>query len=114
MRLFFDNLGQVICRCPENRGSRPIGGFGRIISVTFSILVVRPWLRGEDSREEMSDGENFDEETCGRHPSAFELLLRATSDEFQPASTNVWGAQYPRVDSREGLNFASRHRTQRQ
>jgi hypothetical protein len=26
----------------------------------------------------MSDGENFDEETCGRHPSAFELLLRAT------------------------------------
>ena len=77
MRLFFDNLGQVICRCPENRGSRPIGGFGRIISVNvFDPGSQARGLRGEDSREEMSDGENFDEETCGRHPSAFELLLR--------------------------------------
>jgi len=28
-----------------------------------------------------------------------------TVDEFQPASTNVWGAQHPRVDSTGRAEF---------
>ena len=32
-------------------------------------------------------------------------------DDFQPATTNVWGAEYPRVDARGECRFESKRRT---
>ena len=63
--------------------------------------------------------DHHEERTMKRLGLALALLLLAAlcsaqdAPDFRPASTNVWDAQYPRVDSRGGSRSGSRRPTPR-